>query len=152
MPEPTDAEKQRITDENARASAVSIRWMTRNLHRYKPDNRTAQLIGDYVLKHKLAWTEESIDAAFDALVAAGEIEEQENSNDTPPNPPPAPTAADPNAPPWLAAGYSNPLGKSDIRRMRVPEMKAFLRDKRFGTLFEQQIRDLKVTNKGELRQ
>jgi len=136
----SNEQQQQQADENAKQQAVSLRWMSANLHRYKPDSHSAQLIAEFLQNYQMPWTEENLDKAFDTLVEDGQIQESENT-DMPAAQPAPPVTPDPNVPPWSPS----PLTKAAVRTMSVQEMKKFLSDKKFGKQFEQEIRDLKIT-------
>lgn len=134
--------EQEVINENARQQRVSFSWMTKNLGRYRPSSATSQLMADYINARGLPWEEDSLEEAFNALVASGQVEEAENSSEPVLKATPIPT---PELPPW---GFQ--LTRQAVKEMDAATLRAHMLSKQYGREFSQAVNDLRIT-KGEIQ-
>jgi hypothetical protein len=99
--------------ENARQARESFNWMTKMGTRYVNNSTNANLIAAYLTKHRLPWTEESLDTAFLALQA------EEEFDPTPPQAPP-PVVASVDSHTW-----QRPLTKKYIAGLTRDQYRSF---------------------------
>jgi hypothetical protein len=132
-----------LTNEQAEAErqrCVAFAWMTDHAD-YVQNEPNAKKMGEYLQDNGLPFTPASLDEAFAHLEDRGAL-------DPTPGPEEVPVAAAPvgDACPWV-----QPLTKQQLRVMSKEEMRAILKNKKWSRLFEEEVRNLKITKTGEVR-
>lgn len=138
--ESTDEQKQQAQLEAERQRCVAFSWMTQNSS-YVQNKPNADKIAAYLRENNLPFTAESLDAAFRHLQTFEELDLTPAPEE--PTVAPAPAA---DACPWR-----QPLDKAQLRVMSKEEMRAILKNKKWSRLFEEEVRNLKITKTGEIR-